>query len=82
MQLAYSGIVVYIFLILFKMSFLELGHFGNTLHKLITQPAEKSSDNNFVGLFPSNYILPVIYDFYLNVEVIINYTAEELTSEH
>ena len=32
MQLGHSGIVVYIFLIFLKMSFLELGHFGNTLH--------------------------------------------------
>jgi len=31
MQLGYSGIVVYIFLIFLKINFLELGHFGNTL---------------------------------------------------
>jgi len=32
MQLGHSGIVVYIFLIFLEMSFLELGHFRNTLH--------------------------------------------------
>ena len=32
MQLGHSGIVVYVFLIFLKISFLELGHFGNTLH--------------------------------------------------
>ena len=32
MQLGHSEIVVYIFVIFLKMSFLELGHFGNTLH--------------------------------------------------
>jgi len=38
MQLGHSGIVVYIFLIFLKMSFLELGHFGNTLHNLRAGP--------------------------------------------
>ena len=36
MQLGDSGIVVFIFLIFLKMSFLELGHFKNTLRNCKT----------------------------------------------
>ena len=43
MHLGHSGIVVYIFLILLKLSFLELGHFGNTLYN------SKSTCKNFLS---------------------------------
>ena len=59
MQLNHSGIAVYIFLIFLKMSFLELGYFGNTQHNSIDLGHE-----NELGLVPNKLIPKSIFTKY------------------